>query len=241
MLRALPSSFADLAQPRILAILFRSLFVTLLIFVALGVVATSVLDGTDPCNWLSLSSCELGLSASGLGALLLTALGIWLLFPAVALGVIAAYSDRIVGAVEAIHYPSASAAARSVGIGSGIVLGLRSAARLLIYNVVALPFYLLLLVTGIGPIILFVLVNGIAIGRDFGEMVAARHGDPALRAAWLRATRVERASIGIIIASIFLLPIVNLVAPILGATMATHLFHRDNRSRLASSPQGKGT
>lgn len=237
MLRALPSSLADLAQPRILAILFRSLFVTLLIFIALGVVAVWGLNGTDPCGWLSFSSCELGLSASGFGALLLTALGIWLLFPAVALGVIAAYSDRIVGAVEALHYPAAAAAARPVSIGSGILLGLRSAARLLIYNLVALPFYLLLLVTGIGPIILFVLVNGVAIGRDFGEMVAARHGDAALRTAWLRATRIERAAIGIIIASIFLLPIVNLVAPILGATMVTHLFHRATRAGLPSRSQ----
>ena len=226
MLRALPLSLADLAQPRIVAILIRSLVATLLIFVGLGLIAIWALNGTDPCGWLSLSSCELGLSASGFGALLLTALAIWLLFPAVALGVIAAYSDRIVGAVEAIHYPSAAATARPVNVGNAVLLGLRSAGRLLFYNLVALPFYLLLLVTGIGPVILFVLVNGVAIGRDFGEMVAARHGDAALRAAWLRATQGERAAIGIIITALFLLPVVNLVAPILGATMVTHLFHQ---------------
>jgi CysZ protein len=226
MLRTLPLSLADLGQPRIIAILVRSLLVTLLIFVALGVLAVWLLQGSDPCGLLSGRSCELGWSASGFGAFMLTALGIWLLFPAVALGVIAAYSDRIVATVEALHYPGAAASARNAGVGRGLLLGLRSAVRLLIYNLVALPFYLLLLITGIGPVILFVIVNGIAIGRDFGEMVAARHpggtgGD------WLRRTRGERAAIGIIITALFLIPVVNLVAPILGATMATHLFHRD--------------
>ncbi len=225
MLRALPLSLADLARPRIVAILFRSLVVTLLIFVGLGLLAMWALDGSDPCIWLNFQSCELGPSTSGLGAIVITAIGIWLLFPAVALGVITAYSDRVITAIEAIHYPSVIET-RPIGMARGAWLGVRSAGRLLFYNIVALPFYLLLLATGIGPIILFVIVNGIAIGRDFGEMVAARHGDAALRNAWLRATRAERAAIGIIVTSIFLLPIVNLVAPLLGATMTTHLFHR---------------
>jgi CysZ protein len=227
VLRALPLSLADLARPRIVAILFRSLVVTLLIFVGLGILLVWALDGSDPCAWLTFQTCELGLSASGLGGVILTVIGIWLLFPAVALGVITAYSDRVIATIEAIHYPSVSET-RPIGIGRSAWLGLRSAGRLLVYNIVALPFYLLLLVTGIGPIILFVIVNGLAIGRDFGEMVAARHGDAALRAGWLRSTRAERAAIGIIVTAIFLLPIVNLVAPLLGATMTTHLFHKSD-------------
>jgi uncharacterized protein involved in cysteine biosynthesis len=227
VLRALPLSLADLARPRIVAILFRSLVVTLLVFVGLGALVMWALDGSDPCGWLSFQSCELGLSASGLGTVVITVIAIWLLFPAVALGVITAYSDRVIATIEAIHYPSVMET-RPVGVGRSIWLGIRSAGRLLVYNIVALPFYLLLLITGIGPIILFVIINGIAIGRDFGEMVAFRHGDAALRNAWLRATRAERAAIGIITTSIFLIPVVNLVAPLLGATMTTHLFHRND-------------
>ncbi|PZU07446.1 MAG: hypothetical protein DI605_15375 [Sphingomonas sp.] len=237
MLRALPLALADLAQPPIVAILIRSLIVTVLIFAMLGIATVWALDGSDPCGMLGLQSCRMGLSASGLGALILTALGIWLLFPAVALGVIAAYSDRVVKAVEAIHYPSAAAAAQPGGAGRAIMLGLRSTARLLLYNLLALPFYLLLLITGIGPIILFVIANGLALGRDFGEMVAARHGVPAWRRAWLRSTRIERGAIGIIITAVFLLPIVNLVAPLLGATMTTHLFHQRDEDELTKAPR----
>jgi uncharacterized protein involved in cysteine biosynthesis len=230
VLRILSLAIGDLADSRILAILRRSLLVTLLIFIALGVVMAWALEGADPCGWIgSVHSCEFGLSASGLGAILLTALAIWLLFPAVALGVIAAYSDQIVAAVEARHYPEALANARPLGLIPGMVLGLKSTARLILYNLVALPLYLILLLTGIGTVIAFLLVNGIAIGRDFGEMVAIRHGDRTSRTAWLATTRSKRALIGIIAAGLFLVPIANLLAPVIGAAMATHLFHKRRR------------
>lgn len=225
MLRTIPPALIDLADPRIIAVLVRSMLVTLAVFAALGLGLLWALNGADPCAWWSVETCQLGLSASGLGALLLTALAIWFLFPAVALGVIAAYSDRIIAAVEARHYPDAATAARPLSIGAGALLGLRSALRLLVYNLIALPFYIALLVTGVGTVFLFILVNGVAIGRDFGEMVAARHGERAGRLAWLRATRGDRALIGMLVTALFLVPIVNLAAPVLGAAMATHLFH----------------
>lgn len=186
-----------------------------------------MLDGVDPCGWIGTEEpCALGPSASWVGALLLSATAAWLLFPAVALGVIAAYSDRIIAAVEQRHYPAARQTASAVGWGDAILLGLRSTTRLLLYNLIALPLYLLLLVTGIGTLTAFVLVNGLAIGRDFGEMVVARHGDREQRSTWLRATRRDRAMIGLFAAALFLVPILNLLAPVIGAAMATHLFHR---------------
>jgi CysZ protein len=99
----------------------------------------------------------------------------------------------------------------------------------LLYNLIALPFYILLLVTGVGTALLFVAVNGVAFGRDLGEMVAARHLDRAGRQAWLRATRGDRALMGVIVTAIFLVPLINLLAPVLGATLATHLFHGERR------------
>jgi uncharacterized protein involved in cysteine biosynthesis len=230
MLRALTLAIADLADGRIIAILLRSLVVTVLIFVGVAVLLGWALDGVDPCRWWSgADTCPLDASASGLGALLLTAIALWLLFPAVALGVISAYMDQIIAAVEARHYPTALASARPLGIIGGAALGLRSSLRVIVYNLLALPFYIVLLVTGVGTVLLFVAVNGIAIGRDLGEMVAARHGDGASRGTWLRATRVERGLMGAIVAGVFLVPLVNLLAPVFGAAMATHLFHGASR------------
>jgi uncharacterized protein involved in cysteine biosynthesis len=113
-----------------------------------------------------------------------------------------------------------------MGLAGGAWLGLRSSLRLIVYNLVALPFYILLIVTGIGPLILFVAVNGLVIGRDLGEMAAARHGGRAERVLWLDRTKGPRALMGIIVTGIFLVPFVNLLAPVLGAAMATHLYHR---------------
>jgi uncharacterized protein involved in cysteine biosynthesis len=226
MIQALTLAIGDLADARILRILLVSLLITLLIFVGVGVLAGFLLDGADPCGWLLDESCPLGASASGFGALLLTLLGIWFLFPAIAIGVISGFVDRIAEAVERRHYPEALANARPMGLAGGAWLGLRSSLRLIVYNLVALPFYILLIVTGIGPLILFVAVNGLAIGRDLGEMAAARHGGRAERVLWLDRTKGPRALMGIIVTGIFLVPFVNLLAPVLGAAMATHLYHR---------------
>ncbi len=222
-----------------MGLLGRSLLVTLLIFAGVGVVLAFTLKGFDPCALLSdEDSCPLGASGSGWGALLLTALSLWFLFPAVAMGVVSAYMDQIVAAVEARRYPEARASARPLGVARGAWLGVRSSGRVLLYNLIALPFYLVLLVTGIGTVILFVAVNGVAFGQDLGEMVAARHLDRAATKAWLRATRTERALMGMMVTGVFLLPIVNLLAPVLGAAMATEMFHAGRGSRL--SPPRKG-
>lgn len=225
MLRAVSLSFAQLGDPAIVRILVRSLAITLLLFAGLGVLLGWALTGTDPCDWVGADSCPLGASGSSLGAVLLTALALWLLFPAVALGVVSAYMDRIVHAVEARHYPDAARAARPLGVLRGALLGLRSSLRLLVYNLVALPFYILLLVTGVGTLLLFVAVNGVAFGRDLGEMVAARHLGAAETKAWLGRTKGSRAVLGAGVTALFLVPVVNLLAPVLAAAMATHLFH----------------
>jgi CysZ protein len=230
MIRAFLLALDDLGDRRVLGIVGRSLLTTLLIFAALGVLLGWALHGADPCGWWSdEDSCPLGAGTSGLGAFLLTAIGIWFLFPAIAIGVISAYMDRIVATVEARRYPEALASARPLGWARGALLGLKSSLRVLVYNLIALPFYLLLLVTGVGTVLLFVAVNGLAFGHDLGEMVAARHLDGPATRAWLRGTRVDRALIGAAVTGLFLVPIANLLAPVLGAAMATHLFHRTLR------------
>lgn len=226
-------ALGDLSDSRILGVLLRSLLVTLLIFAALGVGLGWALAGSDPCAAFGDMECTLSPAEGGIGAIALTVLALWFLFPAVALGVVCAYAERIAAIVERRHYPQAAAQARSIGAGSAVALGLRSAARVLVYNLVALPFYVLLLFTGIGPVILFVAVNGMAFGRDLGEMVAARHGDRAARQAWLGTTRVQRMLIGSVVTALFLIPFVNLVAPVLGATMTTHLYLRSRPRRTA--------
>ena len=226
MFHALALAVGDLADRRVQRILFRSLLLTLVIFGVIGVLLVWLLRGADPCGLAGLGSCPLNAAASGAGSLVLTALGLWLLFPAVALGVIATFTDDIVEAVEARHYPARAAQARRLGVLGGTVFGVRNAVRVLAYNIAALPLYVILLVTGIGTIALFVAVNGLALGSHLGGMVAARHLDGIARKAWLRGTRLQRWLIGTAVTAMFLVPFVNLLAPLIGAAAMTHLYHR---------------
>jgi uncharacterized protein involved in cysteine biosynthesis len=108
-------------------------------------------------------------------------------------------------------------------------MGLRSAARVVAVNLLLLPVYIVLLATGIGTAAAFLIVNGWLLGRDLGDMVAARHLDAAGVAAWRRGTKGPRFLLGLADAALFLIPVVNLAAPVLGAAMATHLFHGRRR------------
>jgi CysZ protein len=233
MLRALGRSVADLGNHRVLTIMLEALAISVLVFLTLGGVLVWVLAGFDACKLASVGACPVGVGWSIFGAIILTLLGAWFLFPAVAITVMTGMVDRISSAVEEAHYPEAVRSARPIGIGRGTLIGLKSAARLVGFNLIAMPFYLLLLVTGVGPFILFVIVNGIAFGHDVAELAASRHGDRQSRRAWLKKTRGQQHLIGLAVSVLFLVPFANLLAPVIGAAAGIHLF---NDSFSAMSP-----
>jgi uncharacterized protein involved in cysteine biosynthesis len=225
MLRALSLSFGQIGDPRVRSVLVKSLLLTLLIFAAVAALAGWLLTGSNPCGIGPLDyDCTIGGGSGAAIALLLGAASLWFLFPAVAIGVMGIFSDEVVEAVEARHYPTAAAAARRPTMAEGLSLGLRSAGRILLWNALAIPFYVLLLVTGFGPFLLFFAINAVALGRDLGEMVAVRRHRGAALEAWLAATRGRRALLGLLVTFLFMIPFANLLAPVIGAAMATHLF-----------------
>lgn len=221
MLQALPLAIGQLTDPKILRVLAKSLLVTLAICVAAGLLFAAALrhywaqqaDGLHQDHIVVLG---------GLIVLLVTLIG----FRAVAVPVLGIFADEVVEAVEARHYPQALREARRVSFATALRLGVRSAARLLLVNLLALPLYAVLLVTAIGPFVAFLAINAVLTGRDLGEMVAVRHLDAAQLAGWLRDTRLERALLGAAATALFAVPVANLLAPIVGASLATHMFHR---------------
>ena len=230
MIRAFTLALGQLGDPRIRAVLTKSVLLTLAIFAVAAALIGWALTGANPCGWGPLDyQCTVGGGTGALIAVLLGLASLWLLFPAIAIGVLGLFSDEVVEAVEARHYPAAAATAARPTTAEGLALGLRSAGRLLLWNAAAIPFYLLLLVTGIGPFALFLTINAIALGRDLGEMVAVRrHRGPALE-RWLAATRGRRAMLGLFVTFLFMVPFANLLAPVVGAAMAAHLFRGEER------------
>ena len=226
MLSAFPLALSQLGDPRIRRLLAKSLLLTFALFAAAAALAAWLLTGTNPCGLGPLDgSCEIGSGAGTVVAVLLGLASLWFLFPPVAIGVIGFFADEAVAAVEARHYPERIG--RDLPLGRSIGMGLRSAGRLLLWNLLAAPFYLILLVTGVGPFVLFFAVNALALGRDLGEMVAARHLEGAALKSWLAATRLRRAALGLVATLLFMVPFANLFAPVIGAAAATHLFHRE--------------
>lgn len=226
MLTSLVLAFRQLPDPRLLRILAKSLALTIALFALLGPVLWWLVMGRDPCSVFAGYTCPIGTGSGAIAATLLTIAALWLLFPAIATGVMGLFADEVVAAVEASHYPRSARFARTPGREVMVRLALGSAGRLIVYNLLALPFYLLLLLTAIGPVFLFLAVNGAALGRDLGEMVAIRHLDTIGLRRWLEETKGTRWAMGLAVTGLFMVPVANLLAPLLGAAIATHVYHR---------------
>jgi CysZ protein len=222
MVRALLLSIGQLGDPPVLRVLAKSLAATLALFAALGFALWWLVDA-------ALAGWAYHGALAGLAATVVIALAFWLLFRAVAILVIGLYADTIVAAVERRHYPDAAARARDVPLTRGLALGLGSAARFVAINLLLLPVYVALLVTGVGTAALFFLVNAWLLGRDLGDMVAARHLPRAAMRDWRAATAGRRFVLGLAGTALFVVPLLNVLAPVLGAAMATHLYHGARR------------
>lgn len=209
-LRAFPSLFHGAA----LRLLVRTLALTLLIFAALAAGA-----------WWGFHALRVryGWGGGGFAEATATALVVigagWLLFRATAMAVMGLFADDIIVAVERDSYPQAAASARPVGMARSLRYALRSVGRTIGWNLLALPAYVLLLVTGVGTIGLFLILNAYLLGRDMADMVEPRH--PALPPI----PRGSRWLAGLVSALAFLIPLVNLLAPIFSAAMAVHMLH----------------
>lgn len=206
----------DLPQPRVLRVLAQSLALTLLLLAVMGVaIFWSARWALAHWQWLD----EAQQDVAGLLVVVAILAGSWLLFRAVAIVVVGLFADGIVADVEGRHYPAAAARAVDVGWRQNIRLALASLVRLVGGNLLALPVYILLLVTGIGTPIFALFINALLLGRDLEAMVLARHPDrPPL-------DRPARWSLGLLSAASFMVPVANLLAPILSAAMAVHMLH----------------
>ncbi|MEI9851048.1 MAG: EI24 domain-containing protein [Sphingomonas sp.] len=153
MLNAFFLSLGQLFDRRVAAVFVKSLLVTLLLFAAVSVGiwfgAHRVADALGA--WLG--DGRWSRDAADIATIVLVLLAHWLMFRAIAIGVIGIFADEVVAAVEARHYPGAHADARDVPFGRSVLMGLGSAARLILVNVLLSPLYLILLVTGVGTAI----------------------------------------------------------------------------------------
>jgi uncharacterized protein involved in cysteine biosynthesis len=227
-MRAIASSLllavGQLADSRILLILAKSVAVSLLIFAILAAAAWFAFDALLQRAGLSDSTFMGAQSLREIVAFLLAMLGLWVLWRIVAMAVVQFYADDVVAAVEARHYPQAHLARRKIPLTEELSNALKAAGRALIANLVALPIAAALLFTAIGPAIAFWAVNAVLIGRELQDMVWLPHKVPGEDGAPLG--KAQRFVLGGAITALLAIPLVNFLAPVIGAASAAHLVHR---------------
>ncbi|NCP19598.1 MAG: hypothetical protein GW855_10630 [Erythrobacter sp.] len=222
---SLARAFAQLADPRILWLLLKSLLATLVLFVLLGIGVYFGLMWLVDRGLGSLVDDNLPPDAAEvlatIGTLMAVVFGGWLLFRVTALAAIQFFADDVVEVVEARYYPQALKDARRIGFGESMWLSFKGAVRVVFVNLLILPLALLLLVTGFGTVILFALVNAWLLGRELRDMAWLRHRHS--RDEEPPIGRGTRFALGLVIAGMLTVPGLNFIAPIIGAAAATHL------------------
>lgn len=160
-------------------------------------------------------------------ALFMLGLSVFLMVP-VASAFTGLFLEDVTDAVDARYYSQLPIAPRTRFM-DGLVASANFLGLMIAVNVVAVFIYLAL---PIATPIIFWLVNGFLLGREYFTLVALRRlgrdGARALR-------KQHRGTIwiaGALMAAPLSIPILNLFIPVLGVATFTHLFHRINGTRI---------
>ncbi len=161
---------------------------------------------------------------SGLSLVVFLTLSVFLMIP-VATVIVSFLLDGVVSAVERRHY-SDLAPVRPTPLWVAMIGSMRFLMLLMLVNFIALMIYLTSAL--LAPVI-FWLVNGFMLGREYFQLVAERRLGRRDAAALRRRYGVQIWVAGILMAVPLSLPVVNLFVPVVGVAAFTHLFHRLNR------------
>ncbi len=225
MIRALVRGIADLRDARIRAVLMAIVLWTMALFAAVLALLFVGVDSLDPGAWAAgllpgwLASVIAGLLAVAGFAMLL-----WFCFVVVAQNVAAFFLDRVVARVEEINYPELPPVP-GLGLTDSVAASIRFTALLVAVNLFAAPVYLVGLLVPVVSLTLFYLLNGWLVGREYADIVILRRLPPAQAADWRKSHRRPLFVAGVAITFMMMIPVINLLAPVFGAALVTHLFH----------------
>ncbi|WP_397591835.1 EI24 domain-containing protein [Sphingorhabdus sp.] len=217
MIQALMLSLQSLSDRRVAAVLVKIILLTIVSLVILGIGLWFALQWVF--GWLNVN--DDGFWSGLLSGAMIILFSI-LLFRAVSVAMTWVFADDIIDAVEDRHYPRQAAFGKRPSLGTGLQMAVRSIVRVLGYNLLALPLYLLLLFTGVGTAIAFLLINALLLGRDLEDMLIARHGAKGAM------NKLPRLMLGLMGTVGMLVPLVNFLVPILATATAVHLVHSGN-------------
>lgn len=215
MIDAFIKAIRQLGDPAIRRVLWIGIGVSLAVFAVLWSAVGYLLTQTTlfQTGWLDTAVDALG----GIATLAIS----WFLFPVVISAFVGLFLEGIAEAVERRHYPALTPA-RDIPFGEALAGSAKFLGITLALNLVVLLF---LIVPPVFPFV-FYGVNGYLLSREYFEVVAARRmSAPAARE--MRRKHMRRLFLaGLVVAFLLTVPIVNLLAPIVGTAAMVHIFHR---------------
>jgi uncharacterized protein involved in cysteine biosynthesis len=212
MIQALLLGLRQLTDPAVQRLLLRCVLLTLATFaVLIGAVAVLLfwLDLTG-ITWL-----DPVLATAGSIVVLVVA---WLLFPVTVSLILGLFAEEVITLVERRHYPGLPSA-RGMSFGEQMASGARFLVVALPLNLIALPLYL---IPG-ANLIIYLAINGYLLGREYFELVAGQRLPPREATRLRRAQRRRLGLAGAVIAGMLIIPVFNLVAPVVAIAFMVHL------------------
>ena len=146
----------------------------------------------------------------------------WFLFPSIACLVVSLFLEDVALAVEKEHFSSLSAC-RSQDKSEIFVVTCKFVAISLLLNILVFPVYVILFFFGPLNLLIYYILNGYLIGREFFELAAHRRLSLADGKRLRQKVRCQLFLAGVILTFMMTLPIVNLIAPVIAVAAMVYL------------------
>jgi CysZ protein len=219
MISAFFKALNDVTSPEFRGVLWKSIALTLALFVGVIVGVETLLSFLTLVPWPWLHT----MIALGTGIGLIAAF-FFLMSPVTAIFA-GLFLDRIAGRVELRHYPQ-DAKGKALSSFAAFFFGLQFALIALGVNLVVIP---LVFFGGFGAILLL-LANAYLISREYFEMAATRFMSKNAASSLRRGNFGKIYMAGLIPAALSMIPIVNLVVPLFATSFFVHVFKSIERS-----------
>jgi len=230
-------AFGVLREPFAWLVLLAGLVGTLLIFAGVACLAWWLIHRLDWLHqgWLASTRVDEWM-LGGVGSILVLVVG-WFTFPLIVTAMTGMFLEPLADRIERRYYPSAPIP-RKVPFGEQMHSSLRVLMRGIGWNLLALPFYFIPVIN----VLVYMMLNSFLLSREYFQVVAVRHVSLAEAKDLYRAHRKGMLRGGLTLSLLFVIPGINLCAPLLATGWMVHRVWRRESSPLRSRflPEGAG-
>jgi CysZ protein len=226
LIQAAFAAWRQVLSPALRKVLWKSLALTLALLILVWLVITRLfsayLDNTDlVADYPILDTVAFFLAGAGL------IIAFWFILPSVSAIVAGYFLDDVAEVVERSDFPG-DAPGKPLPLGWALLYGLRFAGLSLLVNLAALLIFFIPVV-GIGA---FFLANAYLLGREYFELAAGRFRPMREAAAMRVQNRGTVFAAGAMLAGLVLVPVLNLLTPLVGVALMVHV-HKRLSARIA--------